>query len=247
MCTLLLAWQVFPDAPLVAAANRDEFYDRRSSPPDHRDWERPVVAPQDGRAEGTWIGYNDEHLLAAITNKWTGREVEAARSRGLLVRDCLAHESAEAAIRFVERELDGREYDGFNLVLADESAAILLEYDGGRHVRTFEPGVHVVVNVGANGQYHIPPEREDVALEQASNADELLTAMQPEPGEDSETWLARSREAIADHAFGVCIHADDFGTRSSSLIRMTRSGVDYDYADGPPCETEYERVDESVP
>ncbi|HVQ18590.1 MAG TPA: NRDE family protein, partial [Actinomycetes bacterium] len=33
MCTVILAWQVIPDAPVILAANRDELLARPSDPP----------------------------------------------------------------------------------------------------------------------------------------------------------------------------------------------------------------------
>lgn len=246
MCTLILAWQVFDDAPVVVAANRDELYERPSEPPRKRNWEVPVVAPKDERADGTWLGYNEHGVLVAITNRWQGENVTGERSRGLLVRDALAYESAEAATRFVERELDGRTYDGFNLVIADAAAAILVEYDRGRTVTNLEPGVHVVVNVGADGNYDIPDARAEVATTQAENADAVVRALYPEPGETSSAWLDRAGAVIADHDYGVCIHRDGFGTKSSSLIRLGEGIREFQFADGPPCETAYERVMDTV-
>lgn len=240
MCTLTLAWQVFENAPVVVAANRDEYFDRPSEPPRKRDWESAVVAPMDREAEGTWIGYNEHGVVVVITNRWTEASIEGDRSRGLLVRDALAHESAEAAVRYVERELDARTYDGFNLAVVDAAAALLVEWDGSRRIRNFDPGIHVVVNVGADGIYDIPPERHDDGRKQAENADAVRATLQPEPGEDAETWRARASDVIADHEYGVCIHGAVFGTRSSSLITVRDEGVSYAYADGPPCETEYE-------
>lgn len=242
MCTLALAWQTFADAPVVVAANRDEYYDRPADSPQPRDWERQIVAPKDERGEGTWIGYNDEGLLVGIANRWTDADLAGDRSRGLLVRDALAQDSAEAATRFVERELDERAYEEFNLLLVDNTAALLVEYDGARRVRNLDPGVSVVVNVGANGSYSIPGSREETARTQAENADALRTALQPEPGEAAADWRERAGQAIADHDFGVCIHGEAFGTTSSSLIQLGNDGAVYDYADGPPCETSYERV-----
>lgn len=244
MCTLTVAWQVFPGAPVVVAANRDERLDRASSPPAVRDWERPVVAPQDEEAEGTWIGYNDAGLLVAITNRWV-QGLPGDRSRGLLVRDALRYDSAEDAARFVEREVDTRSYEAFNLVCVDENACILLEWDGHLRVRTLNPGVHVVVNVGADGSYVVPEHRPDAGVEQAQNADGVRTALQPEPGEAAAEWLERAREVISDHSYGVCVHEDGFGTRSSSLIELGEVRR-YEFADGPPCETDYERVGETV-
>lgn len=244
MCTFTVAWQVFPDAPVVVAANRDERLDRPASAPAVRDWERPVVAPMDGEAEGTWIGYNDAGLLVAVVNRWV-RGLAADRSRGLLVRDTLRHDTAEDAARYVEREVEARAYEAFNLVCVDENACILLEWDGRLRVRNLNPGVHVVVNVGADGSYIVPEDRPEAGVDQARNADGVRTALQPEPGESADEWLERARPVIADHEYGVCVHGDGFGTRSSSLVKLGETRR-YEFADGPPCETEYGRVEETV-
>jgi uncharacterized protein with NRDE domain len=243
VCTFILAWQVFEDAPVVVAANRDEQVGRESEPPARRDWERPVVAPKDAAAGGTWLGYNDAGVLVSVTNRWADRDLPVERSRGLLVRDALRQDTAQEVVRFVERDLDGREYDGFNLVAVDADAALLVEWDGRRRVRQLTPGAHVVVNVGADGTYRIPSHRQDVAKQQAANADRLRTHLRPEPGADSQEWLDRAAAAVSDHEFGVCIHEDGFGTRSSSLVRLGTDGDSYEYADGPPCETPFEPVD----
>ena len=246
MCTLTFAWQVFEDAPLVVAANRDELVGRSSEPPARRDWERPVVAPRDSEAGGTWIGYNDAGVFVAITNRWIDADLDDDRSRGLLVRDALNHGTAEDAVRFVERDLDERAYQGFNLVVADEAAALLVEWDGRTRVRNMDPGVHVVVNVGADGSYTIPGHRPEIGEQQAENAEKVLTVLQPDPGEKSQAWLDRAAAVIADHEYGVCVHGDGFGTRSSSLLHFGSDGVRYDFAAGPPCETPFELVDTHV-
>ena len=243
MCTLTLAWQVFPDAPVVVAANRDELFGRPSEPPAVVDEEPRVVAPQDAEAGGTWIGYNERGLLVAITNRWTDADLAGERSRGLLVRDTLRRESAEDAARFVEREVDEREYDGFNLVLADDAAAHLFEWDGRLGFSRLEPGVHVVVNVGADGEFAVPEVRPDAAREQAGNARDVRAALTPEPGETAEDWLDRAGDVLADHEYGVCVHGEGFGTRSSSLVLIGDRGSRYWFADGPPCEAAYREVD----
>ena len=246
MCTFILAWQVFEDAPAVAAANRDELLERPAEPPAVRDWDARVVAPKDETAGGTWLGYNEHGVLVAITNRWFDGNIEAERSRGLLVRDALGEQSAEDAVRHVETELDTRTYDGFNLVVVDRNAALLVEWDGNRRVGNFTPGVHVVVNVGTDGSYSIPSQRQEAGEQQARSADAVLTEMQPEPGERSSGWLDRAGDVLGDHDYGVCIHRDRFGTRSSSLISMHTEGVTYRYADGPPCVTAFELVSASL-
>ncbi len=246
MCTFTLAWQVFPEAPILVAANRDERLDRPAEPPARRDWTRPVVAPQDRQAAGTWIGYNDAGLLVAITNRWIDSPPSPDRSRGLLVRDALGYETAEGAARYVEEEVTNRSYDAFNLAVVDESAAILLEWDGTLAVRLFEPGVHVLVNVGADGTYTIPKRRQDAAERQAQAADRLRAELAPEPGESADGWLDRAKASISDHEFGVCVHGDGFGTRSSSALLIGPDTRQYEFADGPPCETPYREIDANV-
>ena len=245
MCTIVLAWQVFDDTPIAFAANRDELLDRPSEPPAVRQWGKRVVAPADGEAEGTWVGYNDDGLLAAITNRWVDADLTGERSRGLLVRDCLSHAAAEDAARAVEDAVREAEYDGFNLLLADENAAVLLEWNSQLAVRNFTPGVHVVVNIGADGGYRIPGHRPEVGEQQAANADRLRDVMQVEPGEGVDAWLTRAGETIAAHEYGVCIHGDGFGTRSSSLVALGESRR-YEFADGPPCQTEFRPVEGQI-
>ena len=243
MCTLIFAWQVFEDAPVVVAANRDEALGRPSHPPGRYSEDPRVIAPWDEEAGGTWIGHNALGMAAVITNRWTDTELAGERSRGLLVGDALERESAEDAARFVEQSVEEFEYDGFNLALMDENAALLLEWDGSLRVRNFDPGVHIVVNVGADGEFEIPASRAEFAERQAENARRAMVDLRPEPGERSEEWHDRATEVLKNHDYGFCVHADEYGTRSASLIRMGADGSrEYRFADGPPCETKYRTI-----
>jgi uncharacterized protein with NRDE domain len=250
VCTLTIAWQLFEDAPVVVAANRDEALDRPSEPPAKIADDPAIVAPRDVDAGGTWVGYNEHGLFVGITNRWvTGLTSE--RSRGLLVRDALEQESAEAALELVEAAVDDHEYEGFNLVVADAEAAYLLEWDGHLHVRQYDPGVHVVVNVGTDDSFFVPDRRPEIGRRQAENARAVRDALRPEAGETADTWLDRAVDVLGDHEYGVCIHADRYGTRSSSLVRLGRDDdgtlrATYRFASGPPCETEYLPVESQV-
>lgn len=262
MCTLTFAWQVFAERPLVVAANRDEAYARDTSPP--QAWTlssgRRAVAPRDEEAGGTWMGYNEDGVFVALTNRWV-ESPEGDRSRGQLVLDALDSPSAEDAARTVERELDERHYEGFYLLLADANACLLVT--DAAEITQFDPGVHVVMNVGYDESYFVPEFRPSPAERQAANGRRLLAALQPEPGESPTEWRDRAGDALGDHAFGVCIHGgepvpngDDpnpdrapegFGTKSSALVTIDEAGDGrFWYADGPPCETPYERVDATV-
>ncbi len=247
MCTLTLAWQVFDDAPVAVAANRDEQRDRPSEPPARLEGEPTVIAPRDAEAGGTWLGYNDAGLFVGITNRWTDADLAGERSRGLLTRDALREQSAEEALRTVESAVENHEYAGFNLVLADADAAYLLEWDGRLLVRELEPGVHVVVNVGASDAPAIPASAAERGQEQAEDAAAVRTALLSEPDEGSDAWLDRASGVLGDHEYGVCVHQNGYGTVSASLLSIGTDGsVRFDFADGPPCETAFEPVEAAV-
>lgn len=225
MCTLIFAWRHLPGAPLLVAANRDEAADRPASPPGRLAEDPAVVGPRDEVAGGTWIGYAATGLFAGITNRDGPGDGE--RSRGLLVTDALASDDVANAVAAIEAEVGQRRYDGFNLVLVDERAATLLEWDGATLVRhDFDPGLHVVVNAGREG---VAPKATAIA--------ERLAATAPD---DPDGWLDAAAAVLRDHELEACIHGDGYGTRSSSLLRVNADGhLRYLFADGPPCRTSY--------
>ncbi|MFB1063971.1 NRDE family protein [Natrinema sp. H-ect4] len=242
MCTLTLAWQVFDDAPVAVAANRDEALEREALPPAVYSEEPLIVAPSDAEAGGTWIGYNEYGVFVGITNKWTDADLAGERSRGLLVADVLEARSAADAKSIVEAATDADEYDGFYLVVADAADAFCYEWDGALSLTEFEPGVHVVVNVAVDDAVDVPSVRTDAGREQAANAKSVREALAPESGESAAAWLERAGDVLGDHEFGVCIHRNGYGTRSSSLIALGPETARYAFAPGPPCRTSYDDV-----
>jgi len=246
VCTLVLAWQVFDDAPIAAAANRDERTGRPSRPPAVIDDEPRVVAPGDEEAGGTWIGYNAAGLFVAITNRRREPGFDAERSRGLLVRDALASESHREAVAAVRDELAAREYDGFNLVIADAGDATLLEWDGVLRATHLDPGIHVVVNEGHDEAAPKAVRIRDAVrpsprAEPTGDADHVHDS---EPDVDVSAWFDRAKGVLRDHDLGACVHGEGYGTRSSSLVAVDASGTGrYWFADGRPCETDYADVE----
>ena len=249
MCTLIVAWQVFDDAHVCVAANRDEATGRPSSPPFVWETSPRILAPRDERAGGTWLGYNERGVLAAVTNRWVSGEGE--RSRGRLVTDALEEPSAAAALARVEDELGARAYAPFHLLVADREDCELVVNgglggdDADFERRRLDPGVHVVVNVGFDGDWFVPPARPDAGRQQAANADRVREALRPGDGETGADWTRRAGEVLGDHEYGVCIHGDGFGTRSSTLVRLGDDAV-VEFADGRPCETPFRPVDDTI-
>jgi len=247
MCTLIAFHRCFTDAPLVVAANRDEFHERPTEGPALREAsissphrrERSarggakarsirVVAPRDLRAGGSWLGVNASGLFAAITNRRCDSPDPARRSRGLLVMEALAEPSARrAAERFAR--LPRHTYNAFNLFVADSESAHLVTYGDRPQRRDLAAGPHVIGN--------LHPDESSPKLERLrAQVHELARGEVPSP------------EALADvcrsHVAGsplesTCVHAGEYGTRSSTLLWIGAQPA-LRYAEGAPCAAPYQ-------
>lgn len=122
MCLIFIALKQHPDYKLIIAANRDEFYNRKTAPADF--WtENPfVVGGKDLEAGGTWLGMNKSGKISMITNFRDPKNINPnAPSRGHLVSEFLLDNAdGESYIKKVEAK--GKAYNGFNLVVGDSTA-----------------------------------------------------------------------------------------------------------------------------
>ena len=88
MCTVIVAWQCYPDAPLVIAANRDELLGRPSDPPLLLTSEPPRWGGRDRLAGGTWLAVDPAGRIGAVTNRHPGGVLPtldaSRRTRGTL-------------------------------------------------------------------------------------------------------------------------------------------------------------------
>jgi uncharacterized protein with NRDE domain len=234
MCTLIALHRCIPGAPLVVAANRDEFGDRPSQGPALREFEHGfVVAPLDARAGGTWLGVNPAGVFAAVTNRRGETPDPKRRSRGLLVLDALgAASAAEAAASAAGTPPDA--YNPFNLFVADAQRAYAITYGGAAKCIELAAGPHVIGNADLDAP---PPAKLARLAGQAarlasSPASELLERLAD---------LCRSHAGAGAATDDVCVHAGAYGTRSSTLLRLAETASESAllYADGEPCRTAY--------
>jgi uncharacterized protein with NRDE domain len=234
MCTLIALHRCIPGAPLIVAANRDEYTDRPSRGPALREFEHAfVVAPLDAQAGGTWLGVNPAGVFAALTNRRAESPDPSRRSRGLLVLDALAAASAEEAAAAAV-ELPHGAYNPFNLFVADAQRAFAITYGVAPKCIELAAGSHVIGNADLDAA---PPAK---VARIAGEAAMLASA-------PDDTLLDRLADLCRSHAGGgaatddVCVHAGAYGTRSSTLLRLAEKASESAllYADGEPCRTAY--------
>jgi uncharacterized protein with NRDE domain len=230
MCTLIALHQCVVGAPLVVAANRDEFLDRPAEGPALRDTPHgTILAPKDARAGGTWLGLNPTGLFVAVTNRRNGEPDPERRSRGLLVHDALGAATAEEAALEIERQ-DAQLYNPFNLLVADgETAHVISSAEETQRI-DLEPGAHVIGNVHP---HEITPKvarlHGEVARVVAAPAARIL---------DDLARVCRSHHG-GDPLASTCVHAGRYGTRSSTLLRLGEE-PELRHAGGAPCTAAYD-------
>jgi uncharacterized protein with NRDE domain len=135
---------VFPQWPLVIAANRDER-ETRSSRSWH-DWGNGIFAPQDLVRGGTWIGVNKNNgRVAAITNRDDFPHKGGMKSRGKLLVDFL---EIDNPFDMFEHEFSDM-YNGFHMVFGTPKKMFLVANHGTHFVFKRLPlGLSVITAYG---------------------------------------------------------------------------------------------------
>ena len=117
MCLILFAYRVRADAPLIVAANRDEFYARPAALAHRWDDAPHVFAGRDLSAGGTWLGVSTSGRFAAVTNfSETPDGPVPPGSRGDLTANFLR---GTIGARAYAESIDDDRYRGFSLLLWD--------------------------------------------------------------------------------------------------------------------------------
>uniref|UniRef100_UPI00404B7606 NRDE family protein n=1 Tax=Fulvivirga sp. TaxID=1931237 RepID=UPI00404B7606 len=149
MCLILFAYQSHSEYKLILTANRDEFYARPTQQAHFWPDSPHILAGKDLQAGGTWIGVNKNGKLAALTNYRDPANINPdAPSRGALTIDFLKSDLL-AKDYLLQLDQNGLEYNGFNLLLMDESG--LWCYDNvQRAILQVPTGVHGLSNATLN-------------------------------------------------------------------------------------------------
>jgi uncharacterized protein with NRDE domain len=234
MCLIVFAWRVIPTVPLVAAANRDEFYARATAPagvwPEHPN----IYAGRDLLAGGSWMGITQNaggeptpSRFAAITNiRAPSEHKDNAPSRGHLVSDFLAGDMSPQ--EYVDAiRADAAAYNGFNLVLADRDTLIWFSNKGDddtRNGKPLEPGIYGLSNALLDAPWPkvLKTKAQFASLLCLGAPDEAFFEMLADttPAPDlrlPDTGVPLDLERVLS---AVRIEAPGYGTRTSTVVKL---------------------------
>ncbi|XDD47425.1 NRDE family protein [Leptospira sp. WS39.C2] len=229
----MIALGVHPDYPLVVVSNRDEFFERPTKALYVWDKDPKILAGQDLKAGGTWLGGNGEGKLAFLTNVRNFRHLPHPnpKSRGELVINFLESNESLSVSTYAEKmETQKDQYEGFNLFLFDGKDAVALGGDP-FGIQKVEKGFHSVSNASWNSPW---PKTKKLQ----SQVEELMTSWvngsisKSEIERDlflslSDAELVKDDKSLPDTGIGiererylssVRIKTPNYGTRASTLV-----------------------------
>ncbi len=219
MCTVVILRRPDHDWPLLIGANRDEMKDRSwKEPARHWNDRTHVMAGIDEQAGGTWLGVNDDGVMACVLNRFgTLGSHPDFRSRGELPLEALDHAEAEIAAESFD-DINPEAYRPFNMVIADYQTAWWIKNDGmAVQIEEIGEGVSMISAHDLNDQ-----KSERIKL----HLPRFRSAPAPEPDQDDwMTWIALmgSRKSASDARGAMQIETDTgFETVSSSLIAFPK-------------------------
>jgi uncharacterized protein with NRDE domain len=232
MCLIIFAWKVIPGAPLIAAANRDEYYARPTAAAawweDHPD----VYAGRDKIGNGTWMGVTRQGRFAAITNVRSPEEQhsDTAPSRGKLVSDFLTGTLTPS--QYIE-DIKARNipYNGFNLLVGDRDTLIWYSNRAKEDPRNGQPleyGIYGLSNDALDTPWpKVTRAKAEFASMLIQGAPEetyfelLADTTRANDCRLPKTGISIELERILSSVF---ISSEHYGTRSSSVVYVPITG-----------------------
>ncbi|HWG14668.1 MAG TPA: NRDE family protein [Streptosporangiaceae bacterium] len=245
MCTAILG--LGPDGTILLAGVRDEFTQRAWQPPGYHWPDRPgLIGGRDELAGGTWLAVAPAAPRVTCILNGRGRPAPAGtrRSRGELPLRAAAGDPIGPADLVNPTGLAA--FDPFLLLAAEPGRAELLNWDGERFTRrALEPGLHLVVNSGLDGEL-----RPDVSEHEAGRLGHFRARLaavpfpQPKPGVSvEEAWgawfpLVNGDGLTPADPRALIVRRDlgdgrIWGTTSISLVALTADGLRYDFTATP--------------
>ncbi|HVB94609.1 MAG TPA: NRDE family protein [Acidimicrobiales bacterium] len=246
MCLLIAVSNVVDDAPLLVAANRDEFYARDAEAMTVlRDAGPRILGGRDLLAGGTWMAVNQHGVVAALTNKPTeGERDPTKRSRGEIPLLLAAHRSAAAGVDALQAAFAPGEFNPCWVLVGDRRELHYVDMTGPGRVesRLLPPGVHILENKPlGDPSAKVDRVRDRLGDCRSGSADPVIAALGAMVADHVMPLEAVDASEMAERQTRIsacCVHTELYGTRSSMLVCDPSPASDIPrvwVSDGPPC------------
>lgn len=225
MCLIFFALKQHPTYKLIVAANRDEFYERKTAPAKYWEDHPDILGGRDLQASGTWMAMNKKGKISMITNYRDPMHINAqAPSRGQLVSDYLVN--GDKPDDYLKTLTDRAPlYNGFNLVVGNPDELWYLS-NYGKGIQKLESGLYGLSNhlldtpwpKVQQGKVKFNSAIKDSALEADALFELLYDEQRAEDQLLPETGIGLERERALSSMF---IKTNGYGTRSSTVILIS--------------------------
>ena len=227
MCLLVFGWRAHPKYRLLFAGNRDEFHARPTIQAGW--WGDPsdLLAGQDLKAGGTWLGVTRRGKFAVVTNYREGAATSGELSRGALVTAYARHVgTASGFMQDLDRFKD--QYAGYNLIFGDQRA---LHYHSNRAtgITPLGNGIYGLSNHELDHPWPKLKKTRDRFVEllkrSSFEAEDFFAILgdkeRAEEDELPETGIGKPMERLLSSPFIV---SGQYGTRSSTVVMIDNDG-----------------------
>ena len=221
MCLIFISLKNHSDYKLIVAANRDEFYNRKTAPAAYWKDHPEILGGRDLEAGGTWLGITKNGRISMITNYRDPKNIDPkAPSRGQLVSEyLLSRVSPDLYLQSLEPQ--AKKYNGFNLITGTiDDLWYFSNYGNG--ILQFKPGLYGLSNhlletpwpKVENGKKRIKE-----ILDSPFKTDDLFeTLFDDQQAKDEllpDTGVGIEKERVLSSMF---IKSPGYGTRCSTVI-----------------------------
>ena len=222
MCLIFISINNHPTYKLIIAANRDEFYNRKTAAADFWEDKPNILGGRDLEACGTWMAMTKTGRIGMITNYRDPQNINPkAPSRGELVSEYL--ENGIHGLSYLNAiETKAKEYNGFNLIVGTQDELwYLSNYKNG--IDKLKPGLYGLSNhlletpwpKIIRGKEILAPLLKEKTID-IKNVFEVLYDSQQAMDENlPNTGIGLERERMLSSMF---IKSPNYGSRCSTVV-----------------------------
>ncbi len=222
MCLIFISINNHPTYKLIIAANRDEFYNRKTAAADFWEDKPQILGGRDLEACGTWMAMTKTGRIGMITNYRDPQNINpSAPSRGELVSNYLEN-GAQGLSYLNSIESKAKEYNGFNLIVGTQDELwYFSNYKNG--IDKLEPGLYGLSNhlletpwpKIIRGKKKLAPLLKERIID-AKNVFEILYDAQQAMDENlPNTGIGLEKERMLSSMF---IKSPNYGSRCSTVV-----------------------------